>query len=131
MEFYSKSAQSSKEKDLIKAHTRLINIRPYFNPTIMWIGNVEDDLIHLGVQLGFDNRLFSGSDLSVLLHAKVVVMRNCEISAAIVGFIKNYGIPLIWFGQTDVPIQWIQSFDLIAKYDSPQSFYGGLCKLIV
>lgn len=130
MDFYSRSAQSSK-KDSIEAHTRLINIRSYLNPTIMWIGDVEDDILRFGVRLGFNNTLLTGNDLSVLLHTKAVVMRNCEISAIVIGFIKNYGIPLIWFGQTDVPAQWVRSFDLIVTYDSFQSFYGELCKLIV
>ena len=122
-----KKAADKKEFD--KDAVRLINIRPYSNPTLFWIGNVEDDILAFGSRLGFDNKFYIKNDLSILLHAKAVIIRNHEISAIIIGFVKNYDIPLIWFGEKDVPNQYVQSFNLIIKYDSFEKFYGELCKI--
>ena len=129
--FYSKSANLANSGDPErKEATRLINIRPYIKPTLFWIGNVEDEILVFGEQLGFDNRMYTKNDLSILLYAKCVIIRNHEISAIVIGFVKNYGIPLVWFSEEDVPDQWQRSFNLIVKYKSFQKFYGELWKII-
>jgi len=139
MKFMSKSAYPKNQKGRRISYVKqqvLVNIRPYFHPTIFWFGSVGDEFFTFGAKLGFDCRLFTGGDLSVLLHAKAFVIKDIESCVNLpripIGFARCYGIRLVWLNQNFLPLRWMWSFDLIINEDiSPGDFYNRLCQLIV
>lgn len=102
-------------------------------PLVLWVGEDRDDLFAKGSLYGFNCQWFNNLDLSILPHAKCIVVCCAETVDKLFSFINfacEYGVPSIWLNRS-LPLDvcfW--SFNSRLHVNDSAFFWRDLCHLI-
>jgi len=128
--FYSKSAQRTPPKEVLE-----IKVRRAEQPYLFWIGKDVEDFFNECKRFGFVCQRYTYGDLSLLLHASGVVVKDVGLDFQkdlnVCSFVKNYGIPLIWLRRFMMPGRWQSLFDLFCVGCDSKDFWRELCQICV
>lgn len=109
-----------------------LEIKTSPNPLILWVGEDYDNLFAGGALYGFDCRWSDGLDLSILSHAKCIVVSCAETIDKLFNFINfacEYGIPSIWLNRSLPPEVSFWSLNKHFHVDDSMYFWRDVCHL--
>ena len=100
---------------------------------ILWIGKDVQDFFKGGKSFGFLCSWLDMKDLSILVHAKCLVVSYVDVIddiIRIVNFSCEYGIPVVWLHRHLPPENLFWSFHLMFNEQNKRAFWEKLCLLV-
>lgn len=104
-------------------------------PTIFCIGSLPEDFIDYGITLGFTLRKYENVDMSILVHAKALILIDPDMEFGkyieTTNFASCYGIPIIWFSRKSIPHRHMWRFKACLVGDiSKEVFWRELWQIL-
>jgi len=104
-------------------------------PTIFCIGSLPEDFVDYGLALGFTLRKYEDVDISILLHAKALVLIDPDMDFGkyieTTNFASCYGVPIIWFSKKSIPHRHMWRFKACLVGDiSKEVFWRELWQIL-
>lgn len=135
--FYSKSASRQKHnKKGLKTHIIIkdaVEKAVYVADPVLWIGVDRHNFFDRGKFFGFNSIWFGNKDLSVLLHAKCLVVCYADMygkAVNAVNFACEYGIPVLWYHKHLPPEAYFWSFKCMIGNLDQRAFWEIVCNIV-